>query len=191
MIHRQRLARISAVAPLLALTLTGCGDARQDDARTTRLEGQPTAAPEEALGTGEEQLVAPLSPVGASQGWTVEQSAGGARLVYDPLDPADDTSLDPVLVLTCTGGGHLIVRLPRVAAIGSEERLSIGSGDNVVALVADTTPERGGIAARGEVPNRLGAMLGAGFAVSYGAYSTGVLPPVPPASIDAIRSSCN
>lgn len=179
-------ARFFAVA-LGSAALAACGQGGGEPAP----EGSTITRSVDVDSRGPEDLVAPLSPLGASQGWTVEQSAGGVRLVYDPVDTADDTPTDPVLVLTCTGGGRLIVRLPRVAPIGSEERMSIGSGDDVVALVADPTRESGGIAGRGSVPEAFGAMLEEGFAVAYGAYSTGVLPPAPADSIAAMRSSCS
>ncbi|MCJ8191084.1 hypothetical protein MUY73_06985 [Sphingomicrobium aestuariivivum] len=179
-------ARFFAVV-LGAAALVACGQ----DSGEPASEGSTVTGAMDVDSRGPDELVAPLSPLGASQGWTVEQSAGGVRLVYDPVDAAVDAPDDPVLVLTCTGGGRLIVRLPRVAPIGSEERLSIGSGDDVAALVADPGNEVGGIAGRGPVPEALPEMLEAGFAATYGAYSTGVLPPVPVDSIAAMRSACN
>ena len=183
-------ARRWAVLAVPALVLAGCGE-RAADPRTGDIAGEPASAPKRSLTPEEEALVAPLSPVPASDGWEFSQSAGGARLIYHPDGDGATRTGDPTLVITCPGAARMIVRLPRIAPIGSEERMSIGSGDTVVALVADPDEGTAGIAGRGPVPEALPTMLEQGFAATYGASSTGVLPPVPASIIDRMRSACN
>ncbi|MCJ7421249.1 hypothetical protein [Sphingomicrobium astaxanthinifaciens] len=180
----RRKARIWAVAAGLAgLAAGGCE--RDPPAAPP---GEPAALPDEAAVRGPETLVAPVSPVATADGWSVERSEAGLRLVYRPEGEAAE---DPVAVLTCLVGGGLIVRLPRIAPLGEEDRLRIGAGEAVAELDADPTRETGGIAGRGPAPSTLAAMLAQGLTASYGAASTGVLPPAPDAAIAAIRSACN
>ena len=91
---------------------------------------------------------------------------------------------EPALMhLFCPADGGLLVNVNRFDPIGSEERMSLGYAETVVALVADPAgdPLRGGVSGEGEVPSALYAILtGAdGVAVTYGAQDLGPLPPVP------------
>ena len=169
------------VAILLMAALTAsCGRGASQGAGAD--EGTPTAAQVEG-DTSDEDIVPPLSPLSATTDWQIDTSARGARLAY-----AEERG-DPIVLLTCVGD-RLIVRLENVAPITSEERLTIGSGDLAVALVADPTSGMPSIAGRGPVPENFETMLEQGFAAAYGSYSTGVLPPVPADSIARWRASC-
>jgi uncharacterized membrane protein len=68
--------------------------------------------------------------------------------------------------------------------VGSEERLSFGSGGESHALVADSRRDRnrGGVSASGDVPKALEALLSGPVSASYGAQSSGPHP-APPASL--------
>ena len=165
---------------LMAALLAGCGgDASRD---TDADSGAPAPAQVEG-DTSDENNVPPLSPLAATTDWQIDTSARGARLAY-----AEERD-DPIVLLTCVGD-RLIVRLENVAPITSEERLTIGSGDLAVALVADANSGMPSIAGRGPVPENFETMLEQGFAAAYGSYSTGVLPPVPADSIARWRASC-
>ena len=156
-----------------ALAMGGCGDTER--ASPAPETAGPAATPE-------------ARPRDPSTDWQLDVSSrGGARLLFPAS--ALDAGEDPVVLLTCVPSDRLIVRLPRVIGVGSEERLSIGDGDMVVAMVADRT--RGaGVAARGPTPDDLDAMLEGGFAAAYGATSVGRLPPVPADLRARFRAAC-
>lgn len=161
------------------LALAACDSAADGDDRA--LPGEPAAPPT----AGE-----PSASMRATTDWQLDLSQrGGARLLHPAS--AIDAGRDPVVILTCVPSGRLIVRLPRVAPIPSEERLSIGSGGDVIAFVADTGPEARSAAARGPLPLALDRMLESGFAAAYGATSVGALPPVPADMRARWRSACS
>lgn len=93
----------------------------------------------------------------------------------------------------CPADGGLLVNVNGFRPIGSEERMALGSGGTVVALVADPAGDanRGGVSGEGSVPADLPAILtGAeGVGVSYGA-QTVALPPVPAAIARAFVTGC-
>jgi len=111
------------------------------------------------------------TPSSASSGW--EGSASGEG---DGLWLTESTGR--VLTLFCPAGENvLIVNVQAFRAVGSEERMSFGSGGTVVALVADFRgdPDRGGVSGRGPVPAELDAILSSpeGIAINYGAQDEG------------------
>jgi hypothetical protein len=71
----------------------------------------------------------------------------------------------------------LLVNVAGFQPIGSEERMSFGSGGIAVTLVADPRgdPGRGGVTGRGRLPDELGAILRGpeGLSVNYGAQNSG------------------
>ena len=79
---------------------------------------------------------------------------------------------------------ELLVNVPAFKPIGSEERLSFGSGGEVVALVADPRgdAQRGGVSGSGAVPGDLAELIAGPVSASYGAQSSGPHAP-PPAEI--------
>lgn len=95
--------------------------------------------------------------------------------------------------LTCLSGqNRLLVHLPRFRMIGSEERLSIGSGRDAVALVADTSGDgRGkGVSGAGEIPEDLETLVGSGLSASYGAQTSGPHPAPPQILSRAFVAAC-
>jgi uncharacterized membrane protein len=99
----------------------------------------------------------------------------------------------PALRLFCPAGGKmLLVNVPGFRPIGSEERLSFGSGGEVVALVADSRgdAQRGGVSGTGEVPGTLAALVGGPVSVSYGAQRGGPHPAPPQALAGAFVAAC-
>ena len=164
-------------AAVLALGACGSGSTPADPAATDEPSSAPAAAE-------------PSSTTRATTDWQLDLSQrGGARLLHPAS--AVDAGEQPVVILTCVPSGRLIVRLPRVAPVASEERLTIGSGGDVVAFVADTQEGSGSASARGDLPIALDRMLEAGFAAAYGATSVGELPPVPADMRARWRSACS
>src|SRR5690606_37680344 len=87
---------------------------------------------------------------------------------------------------------EILVNAPTFRPIGSEERLSFGSGGAVEALVADTRGDRqrGGVSGTGAVPANLGALLAGPVAAVYGAQRSGPHPAPPRALARAFVAGC-
>ena len=113
--------------------------------------------------------------------WELHRTAESSDLVLAAAS-------GPTLVrISCPSGGRqLVVNVPAFQAIGSEERMSVGSGGNVVALVADTRGDAtlGGVTGTGDVPDDLDALLAGPISASYGAQASGPHP-APPSDLAA------
>jgi uncharacterized membrane protein len=164
------LRRFAAVGFLAALI--GCGTQQPPDPRGNQSDVVPDAA------------LRPVARVPAAAAGEWSLAADRSTLTFDAEEEADRLSL------VCPGDGRLRVTLPAARAIASEERLSVGGGGEVEALVAEQGEARGGVSAVGAVPASLGAMLRAGPGASYGATSIGPLPAVSPADSEAFVASC-
>src|SRR5690606_35712589 len=81
---------------------------------------------------------------------------------------------------------------PEFEPIGSEERMSFGSGGEVVALVADTEGDRqrGGVSGTGEVPVELASLIRGPIGVNYGARNSGPHPAPPAPLAQAFLAAC-
>jgi uncharacterized membrane protein len=116
------------------------------------------------------------APRGSSAGeesarWDSAASGEGASLFL-----ARSGSDQRVLTLFCpAGSGDLLVNVPGFRPVGSEERMSFGSGGTVVTLVADPRGDRGrgGVSASGPLPGELPRILRGPVAVNYGAQNAG------------------
>ena len=154
----------SLLAVLTLVPLAGCGGA--SEAPAERASPAASAAPAVAA-----------SPTG---GWNLQSSGEGVALALTTAAGAT------VVRLFCPAAGeHLMVNVPGFHPVGSEERLSFGSGGTVGALVADPRgdPARGGVTGAGAVPANLAALIAGPVAVSYGAQTRGAqsAPPAGPA----------
>lgn len=109
-------------------------------------------------------------------GWTLQSSGDGVVLAL--MSAAGAVTLR----LVCRAGqNRLLVNVPAFRPIGSEERLSFGSGGKVVALVADprVDAQRGGVTGSGPVPDEIKSLVEGPVAVSYGAQRSGPHPAPP------------
>lgn len=164
-------ARVAAAA----LLITGCA----------RERGQPVEADHPADSSG------PTSgPAGASNasGWDLHSSGEGVALTL--LSPSGA----PAMRLLCAArSSRLLVNVPTLRPISSEERLSFGSGGEVVALVADPSgdAQRGGVTGSGAVPADLAALIAGPVSASYGAQSSGPHPPPPGNLARAFVAACS
>jgi len=125
-------------------------------------------------------------PAAQPAAWDLAASGEGTALVF----PA---SGDPAIRLFCPArSGEILVNIPAFRPIGSEERLSFGSGSAVHALVADTRGDRqrGGVSGTGAVPAGLGALIGGPVSVNYGAQNSGPHPAPPPDLTRAFIAAC-
>lgn len=122
----------------------------------------------------------------SSSGWDLRSGGEGVTLVLGP-------EADAAIRLACPAGqGRLLVNVPAFRPIGSEERLSFGSGGEVVALVADTRgdAERGGVSATGAVPEDLRALIAGPVSASYGAQTSGPHQSPPEQLASAFAAAC-
>jgi len=176
---------------LLSLLLAACGPA----APTGNLvnpdaDREPAGSGEAAPATTPLRPATP-APEKAVGSWTMLSSGEGVGLAYREI--GGDR---PTIHLFCPAArGQLLVNLPTIAPISSEERLSFGGAGDVEALVADTGGDalRGGVSGVGAAPSaaRLAAMLVAGPGASYGATAVGPLPPVNAPDATAFAAACN
>ena len=125
-------------------------------------------------------------PAAAKSGWELLSSGEGAALRLARGDGAAIHLFCPAL------SGRLVVNVPGFDAIGSEERLSLGSEGTVVALVADSRgdPRRGGVTAEAPVPEELATIIAGPISASYGAQSVGPLASPSAADRAAFLSAC-
>ena len=119
--------------------------------------------------------------------WVLQPGAGFTVLVLQTQTGS------PILSLTCSSGkNRLEVNVPGFTPIGSEERMSFGSGGEVEALVADFLGDRrlGGVSAAGAVPANLAALMGGPVSASFGFQTSGPHPAAPPAIVTAFVAAC-
>lgn len=111
--------------------------------------------------------------------WDLQSSGEGVSLAFGRESGA------PAIRLFCPARqNRLLVNVPSFNPIGSEERLSFGSGGEVVALVADSRGDasRGGVSGSGPVPDDLKGLVAGPVGASYGAQHSGPHP-APPAEL--------
>ena len=146
----------NGIVALMAVLSGGCsGD-----------DGPPA---NQASAASERDGAAASSTKGAER-WDLQSSGEGVALAL--LDGSGGT----LLRLFCPSErGELLVNVPGFRPIGSEERLSVGSGGEVVALVADSRGDRlrGGVSGTGAVPDNLAGLVGSPIAVNYGSQDSG------------------
>jgi uncharacterized membrane protein len=155
-------------------------------------ESGPTAAPGNeslaaAANVADSAAAPPASGEKAAPGWDLQSSGEGVALVLAGSDR-------PAIRLFCpTGGKRLVVNVPGFRPVGSEERLSFGSGGEAAALVADSRgdSQRGGVSGTGAVPGDLAALVAGPVSASYGAQSSGPHPAPPVALSKAFVSACS
>lgn len=164
-------------APIVALAFLAAACSRQSEAPAPSPDAAATATPS-ASATPLASTSAAATPGFPAGKWEMVSSGEGDGLFFGVVEGEPGR-----MHLFCENGGGLLVNVNAFRPIGSEERLSLGSGDTVVALVADPAGDanRGGVTGTGAVPAELAAILAgaAGLSASYGAQSTGPLPPVP------------
>ncbi len=150
---------------IAAVLLAGCG------------RDQPAATPQVDVDT----------PPATAAGWDLQSSGEGAALV---VASGGATAIR----LFCPAGERkLVVNVPNFRPIGSEERLSFGSGGEAEALVADSRgdSQRGGVTGEGPLPADLVALLSGPVSASYGAQVSGPHDAPPTESVKAFATACS
>ncbi|HYJ29687.1 MAG TPA: hypothetical protein VEW25_05025 [Allosphingosinicella sp.] len=176
--------RISGPTAVMLL-LAACGGEGGDGNRNAAAPANDSEAPPEPA-----NAVAPPAPAksDAAARWDLQSSGEGTALVL----PA--ASGGTAIRLFCaTGSNRLLVNVPAFRPIGSEERLSFGSGGNAAALVADIRGDRqrGGVSGTGAVPANLAALVAGPISASYGAQRSGPHPALPRALAAGFVAACS
>ena len=169
-----------------ALLLSGCQSGGEAPANKASPSAPGTAASPAAPPAAEP--VPQLKATAATAGrWDLQASGEGTALAL--LSASGATAIR----LFCPAGGKtLLVNVPGFRPIGSEERLSFGSGGTVTALVADTRGdrERGGVSATAPAPAELAALLADPVSASYGTQASGPHAPPAPDVARAFVAAC-
>ncbi|ANY21255.1 hypothetical protein A6F68_02765 [Tsuneonella dongtanensis] len=182
------MTRAYPLVALVALTLAACSQEAAPPSDDATSEPSPAAVPT----PGQSMPATDAGKTFPAGTWEMASSGEGDGLFFGV------TEGEPARIhLFCPSGGALLVNGNSFRPIGSEERMSFGSGATVVTLVADPAgdPDRGGVSGEwtsgGPVPANLGAILtGAeGVSVSYGAQAI-ALPPVPAATAELFVTGC-
>lgn len=167
--------RLGTTLLTAALLLAGCGP------REASVEN--AASPDEPSAPASD----PAAPAAEAR-WDLQSSGEGVALA---LLTGGETAT--VRLFCPAGTGQLIVNVPAFQPIGSEERLSFGSGGEAHALVADPRgdAQRGGVTGSGAVPGNLAALISGPIAVSYGAQESGPHPALPQNLAAAFAAACS
>lgn len=122
-----------------------------------------------------------------ASGWVLETGSAGAVLRF-----VEEGGAAAVQFFCPAAGGSLTVNVPGFRPIGSEERMTLGSGGTAVLLVADARGDaaRGGVSGEGPVPPELDAILAGRPGVNYGASNAGPFAVVPAATRKAFVGAC-
>ncbi len=166
---------------LLAATLllAACGDEAAE-----RPAGEPAA-------TVSPSAADPAAAEGATRSWDLQASGEGTALVFPAGGPENAS---PAVRLFCPAGtGTILVNVPGFRPVGSEERMTFGTGGEAHTLVADTRGdrERGGVSGTGPVPSNLAALLGGTVSVNYGAQDAGPFPAPAAGLVRSFVTACN
>lgn len=172
------MSRFALIVPLLLAACGSGGDQAPDPALNSAEAARPEAPAAAAAGNSKT----------ASASWDLQSSGEGVALALLPgSEPAS-------IRLFCPAEGkRLLVNVPAFRPIASEERLSVGSGGNAHALVADSAGDRqrGGVTGAGDVPAALAALVGGPISASYGAQTSGPHPAPPQALARAFVAACS
>ena len=176
------LGLIAAASALLA----ACGSGDEGAAPAAANEGANEGNAAAAVGEAPAAPVKAVPPAGAA-GWDLQSSGEGVALALSPA-----TGPASIRLFCPAGQNRLLVNVPGFRPIGSEERLSFGSGGDAVALVADTRGDRqrGGVSGTGEVPGSLKTLVRGSISASYGAQRSGPHPAPPQALASAFVAAC-
>ncbi|MGV3556452.1 MAG: hypothetical protein ACO1OD_14490 [Croceibacterium sp.] len=123
----------------------------------------------------------------AARSWDLQASGEGTALVFP-------TGGDTQVRLFCPAGGEtILVNVPGFRPVGSEERMTFGSGGEAHTLVADTRGDRqrGGVSGTGAVPGNLAALLGGPVSVNHGSQNAGPYPAPPAGLVRSFVTACN
>jgi uncharacterized membrane protein len=178
LLEKVQAMRETFPAALLAATLLLAACGGDEAAEAPAVEPASTVSPSPAP--------AEPTPDQTAGGWDLQSSGEGVALVF----PA---SGDTAIRLFCPADANrILVNVPAFRPVGSEERMTFGSGDEAHTLVADTRGdrERGGVSGTGAVPGNLAALLGGPVSVNHGSQNSGPHPAPPAGLVRSFVAAC-
>jgi uncharacterized membrane protein len=181
-----RLSAAIAAAPLLMLAACeGAGDGPPGDGNAAEAKGAQANGAGNAAAPPAPAAAAPARPGGR---WDLQSSGEGVALAL-----ASAPGATAIRLFCPAGRAQFLVNVAAFRPIGSEERLSFGSGGEAVALVADSRgdAQRGGVSGTGAVPRNLAALVAGPMSASYGAQASGPHAPPPPDLARRFVAACN
>lgn len=161
---------VSRTAGLLAALwlLSACGGRDEADAPDAANEAAPAAPAEAADSAGAGSEPSRNTASSSSSGWDLSSGGDGATLAL--VTASGGTALR----LFCPSGrDELRLHVSGFRPVGSEERMTFGSGGAAHTLVADPGTSGGGVRASGAVPDDLPALIGGPVSVNYGSQDSG------------------
>jgi hypothetical protein len=171
--------------PLLLLLLASCGSAPEASQRDNEIDVPVPSGPPVAQ---QADAVPSSAPRHSSPAWESAASGEGTALRLTSADA------DLLLSIACLGTpARIVVSAPGLKPIGSEDRFSLGLGEEPVTLVADPTRQgKGGVTAEGAVPEGFGELLEEAKQVSalYGSQQIGPHPAPVEALKEALARAC-
>lgn len=175
--------RRSFIAALAAVPLlVAC--AREEAPATAPREGAVAVTPAAPITT---PTPAAATPPAMPSPWRLAAGGEGTAL------SVEDASGRALLRLWCTpGDARLRANAPAFVPIASEERMSLGQGGEVIAMVAGATGDatRGGVTAETRVPPNLRTLLSGRVTATYGAQVSGPHPAPAPALVSDFVAAC-
>lgn len=129
----------------------------------------------------------PETPATGEPAWTSAASGEGRALVLNTARGGE------IMRLACLADGRLMASGQVFNPVGSEDRLTVGVGDEAFALAADLEADRqGGVEGYGEISSDLLARLEAGgeIGLSYGSQTVGPYPGPEAAEARAFAEAC-
>jgi uncharacterized membrane protein len=175
--------RIPGLIAGTLILVTACEGAGDGNLAAAGNDATQAATANSASGAPPANAVEPA----AAPRWDLQSSGDGVALALlaEPGGAA-------VRLFCPARQGRLLVNVAAFRPVGSEERLSIGSGGEAHALVADSRGDRrrGGVTGAGVVPDNLAALIGGPFSVSYGAQRSGAHPAPPRELASAFVAAC-
>lgn len=172
----------SLLLVLLTVVLAACTPpASETPADHTEIEPpQPSGPP------APDNLPEAITTPAAAPAWEMITSGEGVTLRYDQDGK-------PVMSIAClTQPSRLIAQGPSIERIASEERLSLGIGEEAVTLVAELGRAGPGVTGEGAAPPELQRLLDAAGQVSlvYGARTIGPVPAPADEQKKALAEAC-
>lgn len=129
------------------------------------------------------------------------EASGGSSSNWELLSSGEGVSLalgaegkQSIIRFFCPSGKKkLKLNVQSFRPVGSEERMTVGSGGSAVVLVAGTLgdPLLGGVSGIGEIPDDLAALLDGEVSVNYGAQNSGPHIAPPQNLAKAFVTGCN
>lgn len=181
MMRKRTPLALFAAAPL-ALGLAACNPEPATDPAPD-VEASADASANDSM------ILAPGTAPRKAGAWQTVSSGEGGGLFYEVGEGESGR-----VHLFCPSGGGLLINVRAFRPVGSEERMTFGSGGTVVTLVADPAGDdlRGGVSGEGPVPENLRALLTGveGVAINYGSQNIGPLPQVPDKTARDFATGC-